>query len=225
MRLLYIEDHADILEQVTACLREESFAVDAVDNGSDGLWMAENNDYDAIVLDVMLPGISGLDILRKRRAKGDETPVLITSARDAIDQRIEGLNLGADDYLIKPFALGELVARVRTLLRRGHGKRDPVIRIGDLEINTSSRIVTRSGEEIQLTAREYALLEYLARNEGKVVSRTQIWEHVYDYLSTATSNVVDVYVGYLRKKLNAGDRPDLLTTRRGFGYVLGGRAR
>ena len=133
---------------------------------------------------------------------------------------MEGLNLGADDYLIKPFALDELIARVRTLVRRSYGKRDPVIRVGDLKIDTSTREVSRGGDAIQLTGREYALLEYLARNADKVISRTQIWEHVYDYLSTATSNVVDVYVGYLRKKLNAGGRPNILTTRRGFGYVL-----
>jgi DNA-binding response OmpR family regulator len=220
MRVLYIEDYPVLRESVSACLREESFAVDAVADGKEGLWMARENPYDIIVLDLTMPGMDGLEILRRLREEGNETPVLITSARDAIGQRVEGLGLGADDYLVKPFALEELVARVRTLVRRGYGTSQPVTRIGDMELDTSRKEVRRGGELIPLTVREYALLEYLAIRKGQVVSRTDIWEHVYEYYSSATSNVVDVYVGYLRQKLNAGGRENLIQTRRGFGYVL-----
>jgi len=194
--------------------------VDTVADGKEGLWMARENPYDVIVLDLTMPGMDGLEVLRRLREEGCETPILISSARDAIGQRVEGLGLGADDYLVKPFALEELVARVRTLVRRGYGTSQPVTRIGDMELDASRKEVRRSGEIIPLTLREYALLEYLAIRKGQVVSRTDIWEHVYEYYSSATSNVVDVYVGYLRQKLNAGGRENLIQTRRGFGYVL-----
>jgi len=220
MRVLYIEDYSVLRESVSACLREEAFAVDAVADSKEGLWMARENPYDVIVLDLTMPGMDGLEVLRRLREEGCETPILITSARDAIGQRVEGLGLGADDYLVKPFALEELVARVRTLVRRGYGTSQPVTRIGDMELDASRKEVRRSGEIIPLTLREYALLEYLAIRKGQIVSRTDIWEHVYEYYSSATSNVVDVYVGYLRQKLNAGGRENLIQTRRGFGYVL-----
>lgn len=220
MRLLYIEDHIELHEAVSNCLREEGFVVDSAKDGDEGLFLAIENDYDVIVLDLMLPGIDGLEIVRRLRARGDVTPILIISARDKVSQRVEGLHVGADDYLIKPFALDELVARIGVLLRRKYGARDPLIKIVDLEIDTTTKKVRRGGDNISLTPREYALLEYLALRCGELVSRTEIWDHIYEYQSSATSNVVDVYVRYLRNKLNAGGQANLIQTRRGFGYVL-----
>jgi len=225
MRLLYIEDHVELHEAVATCLREEGFVVDSAMDGDEGLFLAVENDYDVIILDVMLPGIGGLEIVKRLRATGDGTPVLISSARDKINQRVEGLHLGADDYLIKPFALDELVARIGVLLRRKYGARDPLIKIEDLEIDTTTKKVRRGECSINLTPREYALLEYLALRRGELVSRTEIWDHIYEYHSSATSNVVDVYVRYLRNKLNAEGQANLIQTRRGFGYVLETSAR
>ena len=225
MRLLYIEDHVELHEAVATCLREEGFVVDSAMDGDEGLFLAVENDYDVIILDVMLPGIGGLEIVKRLRATGDGTPVLISSARDKINQRVEGLHLGADDYLIKPFALDELVARIGVLLRRKYGARDPLIKIEDLEIDTTTKKVRRGESSINLTPREYALLEYLALRRGELVSRTEIWDHIYEYHSSATSNVVDVYVRYLRNKLNAEGQANLIQTRRGFGYVLETSAR
>ena len=220
MRLLYIEDHVELHEAVSTCLREEGFAVDSARDGDEGLFLAVENTYDVIVLDIMLPGIDGLEIVRRLRAAGDETPILIISARDKVSQRVEGLHLGADDYLIKPFALDELVARIGVLLRRKYGARDPLIKIENMEIDTSTKKVRRGDSSISLTPREYALLEYLALRRGELVSRTEIWDHIYEYHSSATSNVVDVYIRYLRNKLNADGHPNLIQTRRGYGYVL-----
>jgi DNA-binding response OmpR family regulator len=220
MRILYIEDQKTLREAVAKHLTEQGFVVDSSGDGKEGLFMAVENDYDAIVLDIMLPGLDGLEFIRKIRQQDSETPILVVSARDKIDQRVEGLQLGADDYLVKPFALVELVARVQALLRRKYGDRRPVLSFEDLTLDTMKKLVQRGGRLIELTAREYALLDYLMRRQGEIVSRTDIWNHIYEYQSTATSNVVDVYVGYLRSKLNAGDRPNLIQTRRGFGYVL-----
>jgi len=221
MRILVVEDYDPVRESIAKALREEGFAVDTAADGKDGLWLAESNDYDVIVLDLMLPQIDGLTVLRKLRA-GERSPcVLILTARDELEDRVEGLNSGADDYLVKPFALEELLARVRTLVRRKYNQRDPVIRIADLVIDTAARTVRRDQREIELTAREYALLEYLALRAGELVSRTSIWEHVYDFQSDSQSNVVDVYVGYLRKKIEAPNLPKLIHTRRGQGYWLG----
>lgn len=220
MRLLYIEDHVELHEAVATFLREEGFAVDSARDGEEGLFLAVENTYDVIVLDIMLPVIDGLEIVRRLRAAGDETPILIISARDKVSQRVEGLHLGADDYLIKPFALDELAARIGVLLRRKYGARDPLIKIEDMEIDTATKKVRRGDSNISLTPREYALLEYLALRRGELVSRTEIWDHIYEYHSSATSNVVDVYVRYLRNKLNAGGQANLIQTRRGFGYVL-----
>ena len=220
MRILYIEDQKTLREAVAKHLTEQGFIVDSSGDGKEGLFMAVENDYDVIVLDIMLPGLDGLEFIRKIRQQDSETPILVVSARDKIDQRVEGLQLGADDYLVKPFALVELVARVQALLRRKYGDRRPVLSFEDLTLDTMKKLVQRGGRLIELTAREYALLDYLMRRQGEIVSRTDIWNHIYEYQSTATSNVVDVYVGYLRSKLNAGDRPNLIQTRRGFGYVL-----
>jgi DNA-binding response OmpR family regulator len=220
MRVLLVEDYTPLRESVTQALEEAGFAVDASADGEEGLWYARSSDYDAIVLDIVLPKLDGLSVLQQLRKAGSRTPVLLLTAKDTVADRVTGLDLGADDYLVKPFALEELLARVRALLRRKYDAADPIIHVQDLEVNTVSRIVRRGGERIDLTAREYALLEFLARRMGEIVSRTEIWEHVYDFRSTVESNVVDVYVGYLRKKIERGGLPRLIHTRRGQGYVL-----
>ena len=222
MRVLLVEDYAPVRDSVTQGLREAGFAVDAAAEGEEGLWYAQSNDYDVIVLDLMLPGIDGLTILSRLRQAGSSAAILLLTAKDTLKDRVNGLNLGADDYLIKPFAFEELLARVRALVRRRYDAKAPVIRVEDLEIDTNAHTVTRGGRPIDLTAREYALIEFLALRRGQVVSRTDVWEHLYDFNSTAESNVVDVYVGYLRKKIERPELPPLIHTRRGQGYVLGG---
>jgi DNA-binding response OmpR family regulator len=224
MRLLVIEDYPPLQQSLTKGLREAGFAVDATRDGREGLWYATGNEYDVIILDLMLPGMDGLEILKKIRRKGRQSPVLILTAKDTIEDRVRGLNLGADDYLIKPFAFEELLARVRALLRRNYQEKNPCIRIKDLRIDLSAQRLWRSGEEIQLTAREYALLEYLAMRAGQTISRSDIWEHVYEFNASASSNVVDVYIGYLRKKIERPNRPSLIHTVRGRGYRLGAQS-
>jgi len=221
MRILVIEDYTPIRESVSQGLREAGYAVDAAADGRDGLWYAESNDYDVVVLDLMLPEVDGLTILKKLRAAKRRTCVLILTAKDQLQDRVEGLNAGADDYLIKPFAFEELLARVKTLVRRKYDQQNPVITIADLAIDTATRTVRRGKREIALTGREYALLEYLASRAGELVTRSDVWEHVYDFNSDSQSNVVDVYIGYLRKKIEAPGLPKLIHTRRGEGYVLG----
>ena len=220
MRVLLVEDYAPVRESVTQALQEAGFAVDASADGEEGLWYAQTGAYDVIVLDIALPKRDGLAVLRLLRQSGDRTPVLLLTARDTVADRVAGLDAGADDYLVKPFALDELLARVRALLRRKYDTADPVIRIQDVEVNTAARIVQRAGERIELTAREYALLEFLAHRAREIVTRSEIWEHVYDFRSDVDSNVVDVYIGYLRKKLERCGRPRVIHTRRGQGYVL-----
>ena len=172
----------------------------------------------------MLPGMDGLEILKRIRAKGIQTHILILTAKDTVEDRVVGLNLGADDYLIKPFAFEELLARVRALLRRSYQEKNPSIRIKDLRIDLAKQRLWRGGEEIQLTAREYALLEYLAMRAGETISRSDIWAHVYEFNSSASSNVVDVYIGYLRKKIERPNKPPLIHTVRGRGYRLGAQS-
>jgi DNA-binding response OmpR family regulator len=222
MRVLLVEDYEPLLRSIGQGLREAGYAVDSAADGEEGLWYARSNDYDAIILDIMLPGVDGLTILGRLRKAGKEAPVLLLTARDTVEDRVRGLDLGADDYLVKPFSFDELLARVRALVRRRYHERDPVLRIEDLEIDTAKQTVRRGGDAIELTAREYALLEFLARRAGQVVSRTDIWEHLYEFTSSAESNVVDVYIGYLRKKIERPGSPRLIQTRRGRGYMLGG---
>jgi DNA-binding response OmpR family regulator len=221
MRLLLVEDYPPLQKSVAKGLREAGFAVDVTGDGEEGLWYATTNDYDVVILDLMLPKVDGLTILRQLREKGRPVHVLILTAKDTVADRVRGLDQGADDYLVKPFAFEELLARVRALARRAYRAKNPSLEVGDLRIETPAQRVWRGRQEIQLTPREYALLEYLALRAGEVVSRTDIWEHVYEFNSEADSNVVDVYIGYLRKKLERPGKPPLIHTLRGRGYSLG----
>ena len=221
MRLLLIEDYRPLQQSLTKGLREAGFAVDTTRDGKEGLWYATSNEYDVIILDLMLPGMDGLEILRKMRTQGKKSHVLILTAKDTVQDRVTGLDLGADDYLVKPFAFEELMARIRALLRRSYRQKNPRIKIKDLRIDLTTQRVWRGREEIQLTPREYVLLEYLAMRAGQMVSRSDIWEHVYEFNSSASSNVVDVYIGYLRKKIEQPNKPALIHTIRGRGYSLG----
>lgn len=222
MRVLLVEDHQPLVRALRQALEEENFAVDVACDGPEADVKARNTPYDVIILDVMLPGIDGLTLLQGWRRNGLKTHVLMLTARGGIDDKVRGLDSGADDYLTKPFELEELLARLRALIRREHQVKDPVIRIHDLEIDTASRKVRRGGQTIQLTPREYALLEFLAFHRGKVATRSMIWEHLYDEQDENTSNVVDVYIRYLRNKIDKGFDPPLILTRWGEGYLLRG---
>jgi DNA-binding response OmpR family regulator len=222
VRLLLVEDYPPLQRSLLRGLREAGFAVDVTGDGQEALWYAQTNDYDVIVLDLMLPKLDGLSILRRLRAEGRQAHVLILTAKDTLADRVAGLNLGADDYLVKPFEFEELLARVHALLRRSYCRKNPVLEIGPLRIDTSTRHVELGGNEVELTAREYALLEYLAMRTGELVTRTDVWEHVYDFHSDAASNVVDVYVGRLRRKIDRKGKASLIETVRGRGYILRG---
>jgi DNA-binding response OmpR family regulator len=221
MRVLLVEDYEPLARSVAQGLREAGYAVDRSADGEEGLWYAESNAYDAIILDVMLPKIDGLTVLKTLREKKNPAAVLILTARDRLEDRVSGLDAGADDYLVKPFEFAELLARVRALIRRRYRVGESVIRIADLEVDTGARVVKRGGTTVLLSAREYALLEYLALRRDQVVTRAEIWEHVYDFASDPSSNVVDVYIGYLRRKIDQDHEPKLIQTRRGQGYLLG----
>jgi DNA-binding response OmpR family regulator len=220
MRLLVAEDHPTLARSVANGLRDEGYAVDLTFDGEEALHMASVNPYDGIVLDINLPQRDGFSIIQSLRRKGSKTPVLCLTARDAVDDRVKGLDLGADDYLVKPFAFEELIARVRAMIRRGHHQSSSVITVGDLEVDTAKKCARRGEKNIDLSAREYSLLEYLAHRQGQVVSRTQIWEHLYDEHDEASSNVVDVYIGYLRNKIDKDFPAKLIHTKRGQGYML-----
>jgi DNA-binding response OmpR family regulator len=218
MRVLIVEDYSPIRVAVRDGLLEHGYEVDVAANGEDGWWYAGHNRYDAIILDVMLPGIDGLDVLHRLRASGSATRVLLLTARDTVADRVIGLDAGADDYLVKPFELAELFARIRALVRRTQMTKQPVLHAAGLVIDTVRKTVQRGDTVIALSPREYGLLEYLALREGEVVTRSDIWEHVYDFRTDVQSNVVDVYVSYLRRKLG---NPPIIHTRRGHGYTLG----
>jgi two-component system OmpR family response regulator len=215
MRLLVVEDEADLRNGLEQALREEGYAVDAVGDGEEGIYKAETWDYDAIVLDVMLPKFNGWEILERVR-KLKKTPVLMLTARDTVRDRVRGLNLGADDYLVKPFDLTELLARVRSLIRRSSNAPSPVLSIGAVDINTAARAVSLNGAPVTLTAREYALVEFLAFRRAQVVSRTELYNHLFAEDDDSLSNLLDVHVCNLRKKLGK----DFIQTRRGHGYVI-----
>lgn len=220
MRILLIEDSPRLQRSLGAGLRKANYAVDVVGDGREGFQKARYGEYDAIVLDLMLPGLDGLALLKKLREEGKNTHVLILTAKDTVEDRVRGLQIGADDYLVKPFAFEELLARIQALVRRGHGEKNPRLRLGRLEIDTSARTATVSGAPVNLTPREYALLEYLARRRGAVVSRAQIERHIYDDTAELTSNAVDSAICALRRKIDPPGMPSLIRTRRGMGYTL-----
>jgi two-component system OmpR family response regulator len=215
MRILVIEDEADLLASLAKALREEGYAVDTAADGEEGLYKAQSWDYDALVLDVMLPGLDGWTVLQRLR-KTKKTPVLMLTARDTPPDRVRGLDTGADDYVVKPFDLDELFARLRALIRRAAGKTQNRLEIGPVVLDTAARRVTRAGNPVALTAREYSLLEFLALHRGEVVTRTTLYEHLFDEDDSTLSNLLDVHVSNLRKKLGA----EFITTRRGHGYCI-----
>lgn len=220
MRVLVVEDERRLASVLKQGLTEQGYAVDLAFDGEEGLALAELEPYDLLILDVMLPVLDGYTITRRLRAAGKQTPILLLTARDAVDDRVTGLDSGADDYLTKPFAFRELLARVRALLRRDGRRRDPILRAGDLTLDPATRLVCRDAREIELTSKEYAVLEYFLHNVGRVLTRTQIAEHVWDYDFVAMSNVIDVYVRSLRRKLDDDGDTRLLHTIRGVGYQL-----
>jgi DNA-binding response OmpR family regulator len=222
VRILLVEDHKPLLRALKRGLEEEGFAVDVAEDGEEADFKTRGATYDVVVLDLMLPKIDGLTLLKAWRKDNITTHILILTAKDSTEDKVKGLDLGADDYLTKPFQLEELMARLRALVRRRHQVKDPVMRIHDLEIDTSARTVKRGGQTIHLTPREFALLQFLAFHRGKVVTRTMIWEHLYDEYDENTSNVVDVYIRYLRTKIDNAFDNKLILTRWGEGYMLRG---
>jgi len=220
MKILVVEDEERVAQFIQKGLKEEGHAVDVSYDGEDGGFLAEVNDYDLILLDVMLPKKNGISVCREIRARGVVTPVLMLTARDSVEDRVRGLDAGADDYLVKPFAFEELLARVRALLRRRADSKTPTLQLADLELDPITRLVTRAGKPIRLTTKEYSLLEYLLRNANKVLSRTLIGEHVWDMNFDPESNVIDVYISHLRNKIDKGYELPLLHTMRGQGYLL-----
>ena len=221
MRVLIIEDEPRLAENIARSLRESAgYAVDIARDGQEGLFMAESSDYDAVLLDLMLPQMDGMQLLGRIRKNGRRTPVLVVTARDDKESVVALLNAGADDYLTKPFDLGELLARTKALIRRGKGQSTPVLLVGDLQLNTVNRTVRRGSRSITLTAMEYRVLEYLAHRPGAVVSKTELSEHLYDYNWEKFSNVIEVYISGLRRKLDDGSSRPLIHTLRGQGYIL-----
>ncbi|MBC7342854.1 MAG: response regulator transcription factor [Clostridia bacterium] len=221
MRLLVVEDEPNLLQAMVRRLKEEGYGVDGATDGEEALAYVATVAYDAIILDLMLPRLSGLEVLREMRNRRLLYPVLILTARDATEDKVKGLDLGADDYLTKPFSFDELLARLRAILRRaGQPRLGTVLKAADLEVDTIARKVTRAGQTILLTSKEYALLEYLIRNQGQVLTRSQIAEHVWDYDFNGMSNIVDVYIRYLRRKIDDPFEPKLIQTIRGSGYRL-----
>jgi two-component system OmpR family response regulator len=215
MRLLVVEDEPDLAATLRKALGEAGFAVDVAATGEDALWRTEAP-YDVIVLDLMIPAVDGWEVLRQLRGRGNPTPVLVLTARDATDDKVRALDAGADDYLTKPFTLAELTARIRALIRRAAGSPAPIVRVGDVRIETGARRVTRRADVIELAPKEYALLEFLALHRGTLVTRSMLYEHIYDDREDTMSNVVDVYVASIRRKLGR----DLIRTCRGAGYII-----
>ena len=220
MRILVVEDEKKVAGFIKKGLEEETYAVDITHDGENGLHLGLEGQYDLIILDIMLPKMDGLEVLSQLRSQGSDVPILLLTAKDAVDDRVEGLNKGADDYLTKPFAFSELLARVRVLLRRGKAEVKTTLQILDLTLDLVSHKVNRGGDEIELTGKEYGLLEYFMRNQEKVLTRTMIAEHVWDYNFDTFTNVIDVYINHLRNKIDKGRQGKLLHTLRGVGYIM-----
>ena len=220
MRILVIEDEKKVASFIKKGLEEEHYAVDIAHDGETGLYLSENNEYDLIVLDLMIPKIDGLEVLRRTRTNKNNVPILVLTAKDSVEDIVRGLDSGCDDYLTKPFEFVEFLARIRALLRREKTEKEPVLKIRDLTLSLVTHKVTRQGKEIELTSKEYALLEYFMRNPDKILTRTMISEHVWDYDFDSLTNVVDVYVNYLRKKIDKGFEHKLIHTIRGVGYLM-----
>ncbi|HIR70923.1 MAG TPA: response regulator transcription factor [Candidatus Pullilachnospira gallistercoris] len=220
MRILAAEDEKNLNRLIVSRLTAEHYSVDACFDGGEAMSYLESAEYDAVVLDIMMPVMDGLAVLKKMRAKGMSTPVLLLTARDSIEDRVTGLDAGANDYLVKPFAFEELLARIRVLLRKPREASDSVCRVDDLEIHMDTHQVFRGGQEIRLSGKEFALLRYMAQNEGIVLSRDRLEEHLWNFDYAGGSNVIDVYIRYLRKKIDEGHERKLIHTVRGAGYVL-----
>lgn len=220
MRVLVVEDEKKVARFIQQGLEEEHYAVDVAHDGERGLQMAEAENYDLLILDVMLPKMNGIELVKALRAKPKTTPVLLLTAKTATEDKVAGLDSGADDYLTKPFAFEELLARVRSLLRRGSFEKSIILKVADLELDTVKHKAKRGGKTIELTAKEYSLLEYLMRNKDRVLSRTIISEHIWDYNFDTGTNIIDVYVNHLRNKVDEGFEPKLIHTVRGVGYVM-----
>ena len=220
MRLLIIEDEKKVAGFIKKGLEEETYVVDVAYDGEEGLLLAQQGEYDLIILDLMLPVIDGLEVLSRLRAEKNDVPIILLTAKDSVEEKVTGLNKGADDYLTKPFAFSELMARIRVLLRRGKAEMKTELQIDNLTLDLVSHKVKRNGEEIELTGKEYSLLEYFLRNQGKVLTRTMIAEHVWDYNFDTFTNVIDVYVNHLRKKIDKNYPKKLLHTLRGVGYIM-----
>ena len=220
MRLLLVEDNKSILTATAKCLEKSGYSVDTCRNGADAQFYISMGKFDCIILDIMLPGKDGLSILKEMRNQGNLTPVLLLTARDTVEDRVRGLDCGADDYLVKPFSFDELLARIRVLLRRQGPDRKNELTVADLTMNLSNHEVSRSNRKIELTSKEFAILEYLLRNKNRVLTRTQIVEHVWNFDFDCSSNIVDVYIRYLRSKIDDGFNLKLISTIRGSGYSI-----
>lgn len=224
MRILIVEDEPDLQQVLVKRLISEHYSVDAVYNGADALHYISLADYDCVILDIMIPKINGLEVLKTIRSQGSVMPVLLLTAKDAIEDRVMGLDSGADDYLVKPFAFDELLARIRVLTRRQFGGSSNTFQVEDLTVDCNARTVMRGDREIELSSKEFAILEYLIRNKGIVLSREKIEQHVWNYDYEGGSNIIDVYIRYLRKKIDSGHELKLIQTVRGAGYVLRGQS-
>lgn len=222
MRILVVEDEKKVASFIKKGLEEEHYAVDIAYDGEEGLALVQINEYDLILLDIMLPRLDGMEVLRQIRRNGSNMPILMLTAKDSVEDIVSGLDGGSDDYLTKPFSFAELVARVRALLRRKAREKTDILTVGDLSLSTSTHRVKRGGREIELTPKEYALLEYFMRNPNRILTRTLITEHVWDYHFDPETNVIDVYVNYLRKKIDQGFEKKLIHTIRGSGYMMRG---
>ena len=220
MRLLVVEDEKSLNTVLIKHLKQKGYSVDSCMDGVSALEYMSMVNYDCVILDIMLPGISGMEVLTKARKNGNTSPILMLTARDSVEDKVKGLDAGADDYMTKPFAFEELLARIRTLTRKTVGSKSNIYTLADLELNTEAHRVTRAGREIPLSSREFALLEYMIQNKGNALSREQILEHLWDYDYEGYSNIIDVYIRYLRKKIDEDYEPKLIHTIRGMGYVL-----